>query len=197
MAPVSEMREYQKDVAAYTGGTGRLFCTMAGYYPCHNTEEVLAASAYDPERDLANPTGSVFCAHGAGFVVPWYEVEDYMHLEGAGLDGETAGAEDEDAVMAAKAKAARSRSIAPSLADDKELEAIFVRTYGEIKRRKPQKERTFRGADTSYSEVSGRRTDGRRPHRKAICLWTVIISFLPGKICMNCRNIVWTLHATS
>ena len=155
MAPVSEMREYQKDVAAYTGGTGRLFCTMAGYYPCHNTEEVLVASAYDPERDLANPTGSVFCAHGAGFVVPWYEVEDYMHLEGAGLDGETAGAEDEDAVMTAKAKAARSRSIAPSLADDKELEAIFVRTYGEIKRRKPQKERTFRGADTSYSEVSG------------------------------------------
>ena len=155
MAPVSEMREYQKDVAAYTGGTGRLFCTMAGYYPCHNTEEVLVASAYDPERDLANPTGSVFCAHGAGSVVPWYEVEDYMHLEGAGLDGETAGAEDEDTVMTAKAKAARSRSIAPSLADDKELEAIFVRTYGEIKRRKPQKERTFRGADTSYSEVSG------------------------------------------
>ena len=155
MAPVSEMREYQKDVAAYTGGTGRLFCTMAGYYPCHNTEEVLVASAYDPERDLANPTGSVFCAHGAGFVVPWYEVEDYMHLEGAGLDGETAGAGDEDMVMAAKAEAARSRSIAPSLADDKELEAIFVRTYGEIKRRKPQKERTFRGADTSYSEVSG------------------------------------------
>lgn len=155
MAPVSEMREYQKDVAAYTGGTGRLFCTMAGYYPCHNTEEVLVASAYDPERDLANPTGSVFCAHGAGFVVPWYEVEDYMHLEGAGLDGETAGAEDEDTVMTAKAKAARSRSIAPSLADDKELEAIFVRTYGEIKRRKPQKERTFRGADASYSEVSG------------------------------------------
>ena len=155
MAPVSEMREYQKDVAAYTGGTGRLFCTMAGYYPCHNTEEVLVASAYDPERDLANPTGSVFCAHGAGFVVPWYEVEDYMHLEGAGLDGETAGAGDEDTVMAAKAEAAKSRSIAPSLADDKELEAIFVRTYGEIKRRKPQKERTFRGADTSYSEVSG------------------------------------------
>ena len=155
MAPVSEMREYQKDVAAYTGGTGRLFCTMAGYYPCHNTEEVLAVSAYDPERDLANPTGSVFCAHGAGFVVPWYEVEDYMHLEGAGLDGETAGAEDEDTVMTAKAKAARSRNIAPSLADDKELEAIFVRTYGEIKRRKPQKERTFRGADASYSEVSG------------------------------------------
>lgn len=163
MAPVSEMREYQKDVAAYTGGTGRLFCTMAGYYPCHNTEEVLEASSYDPERDLANPTGSVFCAHGAGFVVPWYEVEDYMHLEGAGLNGETAGAEDEDAVMAAKAEAARSRSIAPSLADDKELEAIFVRTYGEIKRRKPQKERTFRGTDENRSSV---RTGSWRGERK-------------------------------
>ena len=82
MAPVSEMREYQKDVAAYTGGTDALFCTMAGYFPCHNTEEVLEETFYDPERDLTNPTGSVFCAHGAGFVVPWYEVEEYMHLEG-------------------------------------------------------------------------------------------------------------------
>lgn len=154
MAPVSEMREYQKEVAAYTGGTGRLFCTMAGYFPCHNTEEVLEETFYDPERDLANPTGSVFCAHGAGFVVPWYEVEDYMHLEGAGLDGDHAEADDKDAVMTAKAEAARSRSIAPSLADDKELEAIFVRTYGEIKRRKPQKERTFRGTDENYPGTS-------------------------------------------
>ena len=154
MAPVSEMREYQKEVAAYTGGTGRLFCTMAGYFPCHNTEEVLEETFYDPERDLANPTGSVFCAHGAGFVVPWYEVEDYMHLEGAGLDGDHAEADNKDAVMTAKAEAARSRSIAPSLADDKELEAIFVRTYGEIKRRKPQKERTFRGTDENYPGTS-------------------------------------------
>ncbi len=128
---------------------------MAGYFPCHNTEEVLEETFYDPERDLTNPTGSVFCAHGAGFVVPWYEVEDYMHLEGADLDGEHSGIEEEDAVTAAKAAAARGRSIAPSLADDKELEAIFVRTYGEIKRRKPQKERTFRGTDEIYPKTSG------------------------------------------
>lgn len=155
MAPVSEMREYQKDVAAYTGGTGRLFCTMAGYFPCHNTEEVLEETFYDPERDLTNPTGSVFCAHGAGFVVPWYEVEKYMHLEGAGLDGEHSGTEDKDAVLAAEAQVPGSRSIAPSLADDKELEAIFVRTYGEIKRRKPQKERTFRGSDEINPGTAG------------------------------------------
>ena len=154
MAPVSEMREYQKAVAAYTGGIGRLFCTMAGYYPCHNTEEVLEETFYDPERDLANPTGSVFCAHGAGFVVPWYEVEDYMHLEGAGLNDDTNYSENEDAMIAVKTQASRSRSMAPSLADDKELEAIFVRTYGEIKRRKPQKERTFRGTDESYFGMS-------------------------------------------
>ena len=175
MAPVSEMREYQKDVAAYTGGTGRLFCTMAGYYPCHNTEEVLAASAYDPERDLANPTGSVFCAHGAGFVVPWYEVEEYMHLDtgimaefeddlseedwedAASVSGNPASGDDtaQSARNSARSGAgstgtARNTSGSGSRAgsgyqppesayrgsyeDDKELQAIFERTFGPVKR---------------------------------------------------------------
>lgn len=80
-APVTAMRGYQKEVMAYTRGEGRLSCTLKGYDPCHNTEEVLEMSSYDPENDLDNPAGSVFCAHGAGFVVPWYEVKDYMHLE--------------------------------------------------------------------------------------------------------------------
>lgn len=80
-APVVTMRDYQKEVISYTSGRGRLSCTLKGYYPCHNQEEVVEAVGYDPEADLENPTGSVFCAHGAGFVVNWDQVEDYMHVE--------------------------------------------------------------------------------------------------------------------
>ncbi|MBR2262741.1 MAG: TetM/TetW/TetO/TetS family tetracycline resistance ribosomal protection protein, partial [Firmicutes bacterium] len=85
-APVSCLREYQKEVTAYSRGSGRIFCSLAGYMNCHNTEEVLAERRYDPDQDLADPTGSVFCAHGAGFLVPWDQVEDYMHLEALGVD---------------------------------------------------------------------------------------------------------------
>ncbi|MDP4160428.1 MAG: TetM/TetW/TetO/TetS family tetracycline resistance ribosomal protection protein, partial [Bacillota bacterium] len=80
-APVITMRNYQKEVIAYTKGLGRLFCSLKGYEPCHNGSEVIERIGYDSERDLANPTGSVFCAHGAGFWVNWYEVKDYMHVE--------------------------------------------------------------------------------------------------------------------
>lgn len=80
-APVAAMREYAKEVAAYTRGNGRLFCSLKGYAPCHNQEEVKNAFAYDSESDMENPTGSVFCSHGAGFAVPWNQVKDYMHLE--------------------------------------------------------------------------------------------------------------------
>lgn len=80
-APVVTMRNYQQEVMAYTKGLGRLFCSLKGYEPCHNAEEVIETSFYDSERDLANPTGSVFCAHGTGFLVEWYAVKDYMHVE--------------------------------------------------------------------------------------------------------------------
>lgn len=80
-APVVTMRNYQKEVIAYTKGHGRLFCSLKGYAPCHNSEEVIEKIGYDSERDVDNPTGSVFCAHGAGFLVNWDEVKDYMHLE--------------------------------------------------------------------------------------------------------------------
>ena len=84
-APVSKMRDYQKEVVSYSKGRGRLFCSLKGYAPCQEQEEVVEAIGYDSERDLENPTGSVFCSHGAGFVVPWNEVEDYMHLESSAL----------------------------------------------------------------------------------------------------------------
>ncbi len=80
-APVITMRNYQKEVVAYTKGFGRLFCTLKGYEKCHNAEEVIERIAYDSERDIDNPTGSVFCAQGAGFLVAWDEVKDYMHVE--------------------------------------------------------------------------------------------------------------------
>ncbi|SHI99115.1 translation factor GTPase family protein [Desulfosporosinus lacus] len=80
-APVVTMRNYQKEVMAYTKGLGRLFCSLKGYEPCHNADEVIENTGYDSERDLVNPTGSVFCAHGSGFLVEWDAVKDYMHVE--------------------------------------------------------------------------------------------------------------------
>lgn len=80
-APAATLQDYQKEVNAYTKGHGRLFCNLKGYAPCHNAQEIIELRGYDPEADLRNPTGSVFCAHGAGFVVPWNKVKDYMHLE--------------------------------------------------------------------------------------------------------------------
>lgn len=84
-APAATMQDYQTEVSAYTKGQGRLFMTLKGYFPCHNAEEVIEKTDYDSERDLENPTGSVFCAHGAGFVVEWDKVKEYMHID-SGLD---------------------------------------------------------------------------------------------------------------
>jgi len=80
-APVVSMKNYQQELVTYTKGFGRLFCSLKGYEPCHNSTEVIESIGYDSERDFGNPTGSVFCAHGAGFLVDWYAVKDYMHLE--------------------------------------------------------------------------------------------------------------------
>lgn len=92
-APVSEMGGYQKEVAAYTKGRGRLFCALKGYGPCHNAEKVIKETGYDSERDTENPTGSVFCAHGAGFTVSWDKVRDYMHVDSQLRTGEQETAE--------------------------------------------------------------------------------------------------------
>ena len=75
------MRDYQREVWAYTKGRGRITFTLKGYEPCHNAEEVIEQIGYDSERDIDNPTGSVFCAHGAGFLVKWDEVPEYMHIK--------------------------------------------------------------------------------------------------------------------
>lgn len=80
-APVETMRDYQKEVYAYTRGQGSLTVRLKGYMPCHNADEVIEERHYDPEADLRNPAGSVFCSYGAGFVVPWNQVKEYMHVE--------------------------------------------------------------------------------------------------------------------
>ena len=82
--PVATMRDYAREVASYTKGHGRLSCSLQGYEPCHNTEEVMTQTDYDPEADTANPTGSVFCAHGAGFQVPWDQVSNMPMWRAAG-----------------------------------------------------------------------------------------------------------------
>ena len=125
-APVSLMRDYHKEVIAYTRGRGHLFCTLKGYEKCHNQEEVISKIGYDAEADLENPTGSVFCAHGAGFIVPWDEVYDYMHLEGRLAKKRTD--EEEDQVLPRQTSAVYASS--QGWGDESELEEIFNRTYG-------------------------------------------------------------------
>ena len=129
-APVVTMRDYQKEVISYTSGRGRLSCTLKGYYPCHNQEEVVEAVGYDPEADLENPTGSVFCAHGAGFEVNWDQVEDYMHVESGWNAPAGQETKPEKPVTAKNWKEENEKY----LATEKELEEIFERTYGPIRK---------------------------------------------------------------
>ena len=133
-APVASMRGYQTEVTSYSGGSGRLFCSLKGYEPCHNAEEVIAAIGYDADRDLDNPASSVFCSHGAGHVVEWQEVEEYMHMESI-LRENPAGRKETPTDRKGNydtsvSKGGAGNGYASSLADEKELEEIFNRTYG-------------------------------------------------------------------
>ena len=135
-APVSTMRGYQTEVTAYTKGRGRMLCTLKGYEPCHNSLEVIEAIGYQSDLDTDNPTGSVFCSHGAGFIVDWDKVESYMHIESAfqistGTTDRIDPEPQRDETIGTK-----PRSYHPtSLQEDKELEDIFVRTFGPMKQR--------------------------------------------------------------
>ena len=126
-APVSTMRSYPMEVVSYTRGRGHLSLTLDGYRPCHNAQEVIAAIGYEPEHDLDNPADSVFCAHGAGFVVPWDQVRSHMHVDSGW--GKSTRPEQETAVPQRRAMAYRA-----TLEEDAELLKIFERTYGPIKR---------------------------------------------------------------
>ena len=136
-------------------------CSLKGYAPCQNQDEIVAEIGYDSERDLDNPTGSVFCAHGAGFVVPWYEVEDYMHLEGVDESelGSTIPDSEESIAGNRNSNNQTDSGYRPprnagvgSYEDEEELKAIFERTFGPVKRYKePQFKRTFSSKSDSGS----------------------------------------------
>mgnify|MGYP000792376765 FL=1 len=124
------MRDYQREVWAYTKGRGRITLTLKGYEPCHNAEEVIEEIGYDSERDVDNPTGSVFCAHGAGFLVKWDEVPEYMHIKEDFL-AEKPGIE-QDEVMAVQMgnHCNYSGGYSSSYDDDPELLTIMEREFG-------------------------------------------------------------------
>ena len=117
--------DYTKELNSYTRGAGRMFCTSDGYEPCHNQDEIVEKTGYDPEGDLENPPHSVFCSHGAGFTVHWSEVDNYKHIE---VDLETASVS--EAIIPKAATLTRKHNIS-----DDELESIMLRLFGPIKRK--------------------------------------------------------------
>ena len=176
IAPVSTLSGYQKDVIAYTGGRGRISLTLKGYDLCHNQEEVVAARGYDSELDLANPTGSVFCAHGAGFVVDWDEVEEYMHME------RTLDQTGEEGLAEVTLPKRRHSSIELT---QEELDAIYVRTPDPVKQNHGPvtvcaKERTENRA-VPIQIRNGKDADGKRKADRNIFWWMDTISFSHGR----------------
>ena len=127
-APVAAMRSYPMEVVSYTRGRGRLTLTPDGCRPCHNAAQVIEAAGYEPEHDLENPADSVFCAHGAGFVVPWDQVRSHMHVDSGW--GKAARPEPETQTVPQR----RAMAYRATLEEDAELLKIFERTYGPIKR---------------------------------------------------------------
>ena len=179
-AAVAQMRDYQKEVVSYTHGTGKLFCSLKGYAPCKNQDEVVQNIGYDPEADLENPTGSVFCAHGAGFVVPWNQVEAYMHLQ-SGVDMDELDSESwyEDVESAQNPGTAVDNanisgnisgkngkfSYSGSYEEEEELQAIFERTFGPMKR-----DRTAFQKKTVHSSTPATRYRAGKPRQEEYLL---------------------------
>ncbi|MBQ9805252.1 MAG: NYN domain-containing protein [Clostridia bacterium] len=149
-APVSELHDYTREVISYTRGKGTLTCQFDGYATCHNADEIVANAGYDPTADLENTPHSVFCAHGAGFVVPWNEVENYKHLE-ANVTMPSA-----ESILPKPKTLAKRYDLS-----DEELEAIMLREFGPIKRRRYSEPRVNSaaksGKKTSKKNIAPRR----------------------------------------
>ncbi len=168
-APVATMQDYQREVNVYTRGRGRLSCVVDGYEPCHNAEEVIAERGYDPEGDLENPTGSVFCAHGAGFVVDFDRVEEYAHVENrwrprkdeadsyndrdAGIDGDWADALANRTSM--EKMGGRGQSTFQNYITQEEIDEIFGRTYGKKAEDSNRYRRYHRTGERKRNRYSG------------------------------------------
>ena len=158
VAPVVTMGGYQSEVTAYTRGRGRLSCTLKGYQPCHNAEEVIEAAGYEPDADMENPTGSVFCAHGAGFVVNWDEVDTYAHIQ------TELGLEETDQETIMKTQPAQPyKSFDEIRLDQEELEEIFTRTYGPIRRERNAFQKASR---TVTAPASPRKSKPKEPEKE-------------------------------
>lgn len=179
--PVAAFQDYGSEVAAYTGGQGQFFCALKGYGPCHNTEEVLAECGYDSESDLSRPTGSVFCSHGAGFVVPWDQVDDYKHLDvdlkpfsedgknsyrnSRGIVSSQENSNREEGILnypkgsSGKTSEERLAEMDPFVAQE-ELEAIFAHTYGS------RGERSRPGSSFGYERTEKKPVGLSRPRKK-------------------------------
>ncbi len=178
--PVSEMTGYQAEVSAYSGGKGRIYVELKGYAPCHNADTVIASAGYEAERDTDNPCSSVFCAHGAGFVVEWDQVETYMHLDYAADRGGFAQAQDRrdesfrfadeglpEAGVGGYGDHAHARlggrqrsSASPEAIGQDEIEEIMNRTYGTKERKKQGWARTIRaGGNAGAPEVRADRSE--------------------------------------
>ena len=169
-APVALMQDYQRKVISYTKGRGRLSCSLSGYKPCSNAEEVLTAIGYDSERDLENPTGSVFCAHGAGFVVPWDQVEDYMHLESVFKPKEEEPEQDPFDEQAVSAAVQRARYVS-SLSPEEERELEEMAEASRRKREQARKKYSYRKTELDTgSNSTGEYKSRKRERRKEYLL---------------------------
>lgn len=177
MAPVSTLNGYQTEVTSYTKGRGRIFCVLTGYYPCHNSEEVIERIGYDAIGDMENPSGSVFCAHGAGYVVDWDEVKEHMHIESA-LDKyfeehnieSNANNEEIETLSISRQninkvntnkKTKKIENSNDGIGLDEELNAIFERTYGPIKRtqKNEAKKLVYKPKEVVYKGSSKRKQE--------------------------------------
>ncbi|MBR2350840.1 MAG: NYN domain-containing protein [Clostridia bacterium] len=152
--PVATMRKYPREVRAYTGGEGRITLTKGAYIPCHNTDEVMAEIAYDPDRDERNTADSVFCKEGSGYVVPWYESDEKMHIK---PEAEAVFSEDTPTPVLKK------RSYASGVEEDKELMRIFEATYGKVKPRKVAERRENAAKDYTGKQERRKKPEPKKP----------------------------------
>lgn len=157
-APVVTMRDYPREVTAYTKGEGRFFCSLSGYRPCHNPEEVIESIGYDPERDEENPAGSVFCAHGAGFHVSWDQVGQYMHIS-TGKGKEENAAEEETIVTG---------SVEEEWIDIEEIDRILERTSHANRKNTPVSHKGISGKKirSLTAKPTGLAKPGKKPERR-------------------------------
>lgn len=171
--PVSTMQNYQREVTAYTRGRGSLSLLVKGYKRCHNANEVIAKKSYDPDKDQENPSSSVFCAHGSGFLVPWNQVRDYMHIktDDIGQDRSRNTGDSGDSL--------RSENAGKSLKLDRELKDIFERTYGTTRRKKNGYAKTIRtaGQREEKKNYGKEKEESRRPEYLLVDGYNIIFSW--------------------